>query len=143
MRWVMGVSSRRAVLGAVGPAGAPPARPRPGPGPLVAALVIQAAGIALPALVDGVAPALISAVLFGATFIGVSTLALAAGAHLRFPRSVALLTAGYSAGQILGPLVVAPMLHHGYRQALILAAVVVLTAATAAAVLRVGFPHHV
>jgi MFS family permease len=118
-------------------------RRRPGPGPLVAALVIQAAGIALPALVNGVAPALISAVLFGATFIGVSTLALAAGAHLRFPRSVALLTAGYSVGQILGPLVVTPLLHHGYRQALILAAVVVLTAATAAAVLRVGFPHHV
>ncbi|MEV6172585.1 YbfB/YjiJ family MFS transporter [Streptomyces sp. NPDC051954] len=109
---------------------------------LLAALVIQAVGIALPAVVPGVAAALASAVLFGATFIGISTLALATGAHLRFPRSVALLTAGYSVGQILGPLAVTPLLHHGYHQALILAAVVVLAAACAAAVLRIGFPHH-
>ncbi|MER6919738.1 YbfB/YjiJ family MFS transporter, partial [Streptomyces spiralis] len=99
-------------------------------------------GIALPALVGGVAAALISAALFGATFIGVSTLALAAGAHLRFPRAVALLTAGYSVGQILGPLAVTPLLHHGYHQALVLAAAVVLAAALAAFVLRFGFPHH-
>jgi len=111
------------------------------PGLLCVALVIQAVGIALPALVGGVA-ALVGAVLFGATFIGVSTLALAAGAELQFPRSVALLTAGYSVGQILGPLAVAPLLHHGYRPALLLAAAVVLTAATAAAVLRAGFPRR-
>ncbi|MEU9479439.1 YbfB/YjiJ family MFS transporter [Streptomyces sp. NPDC048191] len=112
------------------------------PGLLLAALGVQAVGIALPALVGGVAAALISAVLFGATFIGVSTLALATGAHLRFPRAVALLTAGYSVGQILGPLVATPLLHHGYHQALILASVVVLAAALAALVLRIGFPHH-
>ncbi|WP_078651465.1 YbfB/YjiJ family MFS transporter [Streptomyces xylophagus] len=110
------------------------------PGLLCVALVIQAVGIALPALVGGVTAALVSAVLFGATFIGISTLALAAGAQLRFPRSVALLTAGYSVGQILGPLAVAPLLHHGYRPALLLAALVVLAAAVSAAVLRVGFP---
>ncbi|MFF3916481.1 YbfB/YjiJ family MFS transporter [Streptomyces sp. NPDC001852] len=109
---------------------------------LLAALGVQAVGIALPALVGGVAAALISAVLFGSTFIGVSTLALAAGAHLRFPRAVALLTAGYSVGQILGPLVATPLLHHGYHQALILASVVVLAAALGALVLRIGFPHH-
>ncbi|MFD6293402.1 YbfB/YjiJ family MFS transporter [Streptomyces sp. NPDC060235] len=113
------------------------------PGLLCAALVIQAVGIALPALFDGVTAALISAVLFGATFIGISTLALATGAHLRFPRSVALLTAGYSVGQILGPLLVAPLLQHGYRQALLLASGVVLAAAVAAAVLRSGFPHRI
>ncbi|SOE58246.1 Predicted arabinose efflux permease, MFS family [Streptomyces sp. OV198] len=112
------------------------------PALLLTALVVQAVGIALPALIGGAPAALVSAVLFGATFIGVSTLALATGAHLEFPRSVALLTAGYSVGQILGPLVVAPLLHHGYQQALILAASVVLVAAVAAAVLRVGFPHH-
>ncbi|PKW05398.1 Predicted arabinose efflux permease, MFS family [Streptomyces sp. 1222.5] len=109
---------------------------------LLAALVVQATGIALPALIGGVTAALISAVLFGATFIGVSTLALAAGAHLWFPRSVALLTAGYSVGQILGPLVVAPLLHHGYHRALIVAAVVVLAAAGAAGLLRIGFPSQ-
>ncbi|MGX9885333.1 YbfB/YjiJ family MFS transporter [Streptomyces sp. NPDC002276] len=112
------------------------------PGLLLVALVIQAVGIALPALVGGVAAALVSALLFGATFIGVSTLALATGTELRFPRSVALLTAGYSVGQILGPLTVAPLLRHGYRPALLLAALVVLAAAVAAAVLRAGYPHH-
>ncbi|WP_211831621.1 MULTISPECIES: YbfB/YjiJ family MFS transporter [Streptomyces violaceusniger group] len=112
------------------------------PSLLLAALGVQAVGIALPALIGGVAAALISAVLFGATFIGVSTLALATGAHLRFPRAVALLTAGYSVGQILGPLVATPLLRHGYHQALILAALVVLASAVAAALLRIGFPHH-
>lgn len=112
------------------------------PDVLLAALVVQAAGIALPALVRGSAAALVSAFLFGATFIGVSTVALAAGTHLRFPRAVALLTAGYSVGQILGPLAVAPLLRHGYQQALVLAALVVLAAAAAAFVLRIGFPHR-
>jgi hypothetical protein len=55
---------------------------------------------------------------------------------------VALLTAGYSVGQILGPLAVTPLLRNGYHQALVVAAVVVLMAATAAAVLRIRFPHH-
>jgi MFS family permease len=113
------------------------------PGLLVVALAVQAVGIALPALAGGVAAVLVSGVLFGATFIGVSTVALAAGTHLRFPRAVALLTAGYSVGQVLGPPLAAPLLHHGYHQALVLAAVVVLAAAVAAGVLRVGFPHHV
>lgn len=112
------------------------------PDVLLAALVVQAAGIATPAVVAGPAAALVSAFLFGATFIGVSTVALAAGTHLRFPRAVALLTAGYSVGQILGPLAVEPLLRHGYRQALVLAALVVLAAAAAAIVLRVGFPHR-
>ncbi len=106
---------------------------------LLLALLVQAVGIALPALIGGAAAASASAVLFGATFIGVSTLALAAGARLGFPRSVALLTSGYSAGQVLGPLLAAPLLRHGYRPALLLAAALVLTAAAAAAVLRPAF----
>ena len=105
---------------------------------LCAALLIQAAGIALPALVSGVAPALVSAVLFGATFLGVASMALALGVQLRYPRAVALLTTGYGLGQILGPLVVTPLLHHGYHLALLIAAAIVLAAALAAAVLRIG-----
>jgi MFS family permease len=108
---------------------------------LLAALVVQAVGMALPALLGGAAAAVISAALFGATFLGIATISLAAGAHLQFPRSVALLTAGYSVGQVMGPIVVTPLLHHGYHQALLLATVVVLAAAAAAGVLRIGFPH--
>lgn len=117
-------------------------RRRSRPDLLFVALVVQAVGIALPALLGGATAALVSAALFGATFLGVGTIALATGAQLQFPRSVALLTAGYSAGQILGPLVATPLLHHGYHQALLLAAAVVLAAAAAAAVLRLGFPDR-
>jgi MFS family permease len=110
---------------------------------LLAALLIQAAGIALPALVHGTGPALLSAVLFGGTFLGIASLALALGAHLQYPRAVAVLTTGYSTGQILGPLLVTPLLQHGYRPALLVGAAVVLAAAAAAAVLRIGFPYRV
>ncbi|WP_329252057.1 YbfB/YjiJ family MFS transporter [Actinoallomurus sp. NBC_01490] len=110
------------------------------PGLLLTALIVQAVGVASPALVGGVAAALVSTALFGGTFVGVSTLALATGTDLRFPRSVALLTAGYSAGQIAGPLVVTPLLHHGYQGALTVAAAVILASAAAAVLLRIGFP---
>lgn len=120
---------------------------------LLAALLIQAAGIALPALAPGAGPALLSAVLFGGTFLGIASLAMALGAHLQYPRAVAVLTTGYSTGQILGPLVVTPLLHSvyqasaqqtsGYRTALLVGAAVVLAAAAAAAALRTGFPPRV
>ncbi|MGW0817960.1 YbfB/YjiJ family MFS transporter [Streptomyces viridiviolaceus] len=112
------------------------------PALLLTSLTIQAIGIALPALLGGAMPALISAVLFGATFMGVSTIALSIGTHLQVPRAVALLTAGYSAGQILGPLLAAPLLSHGYHQALLLGSAMVVAAAVAAAALCVRFPHH-
>ncbi len=108
------------------------------PALLVVALVVQAAGIALPALIGGTASALIGAMAFGGTFIGVSTMALAAGRALAFPGAVAVLTAGYSVGQIVGPLVVTPLLHHGFRYALLTSAVVVAASALTAAWLRLG-----
>jgi hypothetical protein len=109
------------------------------PALLVVALLVQAGGIALPALIGGVGPAVIGAVSFGGTFIGVSTIALAAGRELAFPGAVAVLTAGYSVGQIVGPLMVTPLLHHGYRYALLASAVVVALSAVTAAWLRVGY----
>jgi MFS family permease len=108
------------------------------PDVLLAALVVQAVGIAV---LGGAAVDVISAALFGATFLGIATIVLAAGAHLQFPRSVALLTVGYSVGQVIGPLVVTPLLHHGYHQALLLATLLVLAAAAAAGILRINFPH--
>ncbi|MEU5087771.1 YbfB/YjiJ family MFS transporter [Streptomyces sp. NPDC021356] len=112
------------------------------PALLLASLILQAVGIALPALLGGATPALVSAVLFGATFMGVSTMALSIGAHLQVPRAVALLTAGYSAGQILGPLLAAPLLRHGYHPALLLGSAMVFLAALASAAVCVRFPHH-
>lgn len=109
---------------------------------LAVALGAQAVGIALPALVGGTAAALISAMLFGATFLGVATLALATGAHLGTPRAVAILTTGYSVGQIAGPILVTPVLHHSYQPALLAGAAIVMVAAVTALVLRYRFPHH-
>ncbi|CRZ18764.1 major facilitator family protein transporter [Mycolicibacterium neworleansense] len=108
---------------------------------LMAALALQAVGIAVAGALGGVTAALVGAVLFGGTFIGVSTLALAAGRLLRYPRAVALLTTGYSVGQILGPLVVAPLLHHGFGPALLVGAVVVLAAAAVSGVMRIVVRH--
>ena len=108
---------------------------------ITGALILQAIGIALPAFTAAVPAALAAAVLFGATFIGITTLSLAAGRHLRVPRAVAILTAGYGIGQVLGPLVVEPTLHGGYHQALLVGAGLVLAAGIGAALLRVRFPH--
>jgi hypothetical protein len=105
---------------------------------LAGALLLQAFGIALPALAGGAASALIGAVLFGATFIGVSTMALSAGRRLGFPGAVAMLTAGYSVGQILGPVAVTPLLRHGFSHALLAASLVVLLSAMVAGLLRFG-----
>lgn len=103
---------------------------------LTAALLLQAGGIILACTGNGPA-ALIGAVLFGGTFIGISTLALAAGRLLQFPGAVALLTAGYSVGQIIGPVAVSPFVHNGFRPALAAGAVVVSLAALAAISIRV------
>lgn len=100
-------------------------------------MILQAAGIALPTIVHGVAAALLSAALFGATFLGVANLAIAIGTELRVPHAVAILTTGYSLGQIAGPLAVGPLLHNGYQQALLVSAGVVALAAVAALLI-----HH-
>ena len=109
---------------------------------LIVAFIVQGAGIVLPVVVGGVGAALASAALFGGTFIGIAALVLAIGEHLRRPEAVAILTAGYSAGQVAGPLLVTPLLHHGYRQALVMAAVIIAAAAVTAGALRYRFPHH-
>jgi hypothetical protein len=107
---------------------------------LAGALLLQAFGIALPAVTPGAVAALFGAILFGATFIGVSTMALAAGRLLGFPGAVALLTAGYSVGQILGPVAVTPLLRHGFSHALLAAALVVVLSAMVAGLLRFSLP---
>jgi predicted MFS family arabinose efflux permease len=107
------------------------------PALLVAALLLQAAGIAWAGTGNSVA-ALAGAVLFGGTFIGISTLALAAGRALQFPGAVALLTTGYSVGQIVGPVAVGPLLHNGFQQAMLAGAAVVLLSALAALLMWVS-----
>ncbi|UOQ55881.1 YbfB/YjiJ family MFS transporter [Leucobacter allii] len=103
---------------------------------VAAALLLQAVGIALPALIEQAWAGMVAAALFGATFMGITTLSLAEGRALGSPRAVALLTAGYSVGQIAGPLAVVPLLDAGYRGALLVGAGIVIAAAVAAAGMR-------
>ena len=72
---------------------------------LVLAYAVQAAGIALP-LLGGAGSALIAAVLFGGTFMGISALTLTLAVQLapqRAARVIGLLTAAFGLGQIIGP----------------------------------------
>ncbi len=101
---------------------------------LVIALLLQVVSAVLPALVHGAAAAAVSAVLFGGTFIGAVMLSMEAGADIGIPRSAAVLTAAYGIGQILGPLVVAPMLGDGYDAAFLTAGGVLVVSAVLAAV---------
>jgi hypothetical protein len=103
---------------------------------LAIALLVQTVSAVLPALVHGPVAAAGSALLFGGTFIGITMLAMQVGADLGIPRSAALLTAGYGIGQIVGPLMVAPLLSGGYDDAFLLAGTVLTVAAALALVVR-------
>ncbi|MCM6776716.1 YbfB/YjiJ family MFS transporter [Nocardia sp. CDC159] len=99
---------------------------------LVIALALQVCSALLPALSPGAITALVSAALFGATFMGITMLAIEIGDDLAGAGAAATLTAGYGLGQVLGPLVVTPVLGSSYAAAFAIAAVV-LAAATGVA----------
>ena len=83
-------------------------------GALALAHVVQAVGIALPALSPSAGAALAGAALFGGTFMGITTLAMAVGRSLApgsTGRIVGTLTAVYGVGQILGPLAAGALSH--------------------------------
>jgi len=69
-------------------------------------LVIQAVGIALPAISTTSASFYVSAILFGATFMGVTTLATAYARNknpLGSAQIIAIMTTIYALGQMIGP----------------------------------------
>lgn len=101
---------------------------------LVLALLAQCASSALLACSTTMWSAIIAAALFGGTFMGICMLAIQIGIELTDHRAAATLTAGYGAGQMLGPLVVAPVIGDGYSTAFVIATLV-LAVATAAAVI--------
>ncbi|MGI8623801.1 MAG: YbfB/YjiJ family MFS transporter [Solirubrobacteraceae bacterium] len=75
------------------------------PRALAGAFGLQAAGIVLP-LLGGVGPAIGAAILFGGTFIGITTLTMTLAGRLAPTRSanlIARLTAAYGVGQMTGP----------------------------------------
>lgn len=107
-------------------------------GPLAAlalAYVLQAAGLALPALSDAPAAAALAAALFGGTFIGITSLTMAETRRrvpgLLLARAIAALTVVFGLGQVLGPLVAAWLAGDAgdFRRALGAASVAVLAGA--------------
>lgn len=75
---------------------------------LLAAYALQAAGILVSVQAETTAEVLFAAVTFGGTFLGIVAVTLAEG-KLRMGReggrSVAILTAGFSVGQMIGPVI--------------------------------------
>lgn len=101
--------------------------------PLIAAFFLQGIGILLPAVFSGTPALVAGAVLFGATFMGIVTLALSEGASyapLARARIVALMTGIYGIGQICGPAVAGYLSARtgSYDVALVIAAVFVVAA---------------
>ena len=76
---------------------------------LAIALFVQAFGIVMPAVVATKVGFLISAILFGLTFMGITTLANAIG-RKHDAQSLSRLTAGYALGQMLGPIIAGKLL---------------------------------
>ncbi|UQZ85812.1 Major Facilitator Superfamily protein [Paenibacillus konkukensis] len=98
---------------------------------LLWSMLLQAAGIALPAWWSAPGGFVISALLFGATFMGITTLAATLGRQMspnRSSRVIGILTAVYGTGQMLGPAGAGALfsLTGDYNGALLGAAAVVL-----------------
>lgn len=126
---------------AVGIAGAPSAlmwtlarRPLGPWRALILAFAAQALGIVLPVLSPGLLPApiafVLSSILFGGTFMGITALILPLGASIapmRPDRIMALLTASFSVGQIIGPVMAGQLSAggQGFAPALVAAAALV------------------
>lgn len=87
---------------------------------LILAYVVQIAGVLLPAASGSGLAALAAAVMFGGTFLSITALTLPLGRHGAGGRGFAVLTAGFGAGQMLGPVIAGYMvtLGYGFRAAL-------------------------
>jgi MFS family permease len=101
---------------------------------LVVALLLQSFGIVVPVLLMTKTGLIVSAILFGATFMGITTLATTLGSRINPKNSshiIGYLTAIYAAGQMIGPLLAGHLASasHNYNSALIGASIVVLIGA--------------
>ncbi|PKR85359.1 YbfB/YjiJ family MFS transporter [Heyndrickxia camelliae] len=101
---------------------------------LVFAMVLQSFGMAMPAFWISKSSFIISALLFGATFMGITTLATTLGRLINpanSNRTIGILTAIYAIGQLIGPVLagVISSFTHNFNNALIGASSVVLIGA--------------
>jgi len=77
------------------------------PAALVAAYLVQAAGIVLPVFFGALWVALVAAVFFGSTLMGITALMVGFGGRIspNPARTIGLLTAAFGLGQMIGPVV--------------------------------------
>lgn len=93
---------------------------------LAIAFAVQIVGVLLPAYSDSGLIALLAAAMFGGTFMSITMLTLPLGRHGAGGRGFGLLTAGWGAGQMIGPLVTGYLVTAGfdYHMALVASAAV-------------------
>ncbi|MGE3571775.1 MAG: YbfB/YjiJ family MFS transporter [Burkholderiales bacterium] len=77
------------------------------PAALIAAYLVQAAGIVLPVFFDSLWIAFVAAVFFGSTLMGITALMVGFGGRIspNPARTIGLLTAAFGLGQMIGPVV--------------------------------------
>ena len=96
------------------------------PNALIAAHLVQAAGIVLPAFFDSLWVALLAAVFFGGTFMGITAVGIGFGGRISAQpaRMIGLLTAAFGLGQMIGPVIAGWLAERqgGFNGALLLAA---------------------
>lgn len=98
---------------------------------LYSAYVAQIIGIILPVLTHNVVGVFLGSLLFGGTFMGITTLTVSAGKNSSFQNSnktIGYLTASYGVGQIIGPIIAGFLISrsNNYNGALIFASVILL-----------------
>jgi len=103
------------------------------PNALIAAHVVQAAGIVAPVYFGSLWVGLLAAVCFGSTFMGITAIVVAFGGRIaRHPaRMIGLLTAAFGLGQMIGPVIGGWLAERqgGFDGSLLLAAGAVLAGA--------------
>jgi len=96
------------------------------PTTLIAAHLVQAAGIVLPVFFDSLWVALLAAVCFGGTFMGITAVAVGFGGRISShpARMIGLLTAAFGLGQMIGPVIAGWLAERqgGFNGSLLLAA---------------------
>lgn len=101
---------------------------------LVLAMILQSIGIGIPAFWSTQTSFILSALLYGATFMGITTLATTLGRQMNpsnSSRTIGILTAVYAVGQLIGPILtgIISSFAHNFTPALIGASSVVLIGA--------------